>query len=215
MIQQAIVRLLLPVILAILSCNNPSPGDQHTHPDTLAVAERADIIPAGLPAPDELSVFVPEHYSILDTAAGDLNLDKKDDLILVLKRNGEDTLVNTGEPDRPLLILIRDNHNRLQQVRRNDNTVYCIGCGGIMGDPYVGIVIRNGYFSVEHYGGSAWRWTRIITYKYVAADQEWYLHKDGSESFHASEPDKIKTTIRTTRDFGNIKFEDFDIYEDR
>lgn len=133
MIQQAIVRLLLPVILAILSCNNPSPGDQHTHPDTLAVAERADIIPAGLPAPDELSVFVPEHYSILDTAAGDLNLDKKDDLILVLKRNGEDTLVNTGEPDRPLLILIRDDHNRLQQVRRNDNTVYCIGCGGIMG----------------------------------------------------------------------------------
>lgn len=205
----------MTAMLALPSCNNPSPGERHAPPDTPAVPEQAAITTGGIPAADELSAFIPEHYSILDTAAGDLNQDKKDDLILVLKRNGEDTLANTEEPDRPLLILIRDDNNRLQQVRRNDNTVYCISCGGVMGDPYMGIVIRNGYFSVEHYGGSAWRWTRTITYKYIATDREWYLHKDGSESFHASEPEKVTTTVRTAKDFGTIRFEDFDIYEDK
>ena len=84
-----------------------------------------------------------------------------------------------------------------------------------MGDPFMGIKIKNGYFSVEHYGGSSWRWTRIITYKYSKQDKEWFLHKDGSESFHASEPQKVETKIKTTKDFGQIKFEEFDIYDDK
>ena len=81
-----------------------------------------------------------------------------------------------------------------------------------MGDPYVGITIKNSYFTFEHYGGSAWRWSKYITYKYDNSKNEWFLHKVGSESFHASEPDKVTTKTLTTKEFGTVKFEDYDIY---
>lgn len=166
--------------------------------------------------PNELLEFVPTNFSVLDTVSGDLNLDLKNDYILVLKKNGEDSLSNVVDnPERrPLLILLRDKDNKLQLVRRNDNTVYCIDCGGMMGDPYMGITIKNGYFSVEHYGGSALRWTNIITFKYSKQANEWFLHKDGTDIFHASEPEKVESKIRTTKDFGNVKFEEFDIYKE-
>ena len=90
---------------------------------------------------------------------------------------------------------------------RNDNTVMCSDCGGMMGDPYQGLTIKNGYFSVEHYGGSGWRWTYIITFKYNPIDHHWYLHRAGGDSFHASNPDSAKTHIETPRDFGRIRFE--------
>lgn len=166
--------------------------------------------------PNELLEFVPTNFSVLDAISGDLNLDEINDYILVLKKNGEDSLSNAVDnPERrPLMILIREKDNKLQLVRRNNNTVYCIDCGGMMGDPFMGITIKNGYFSVEHYGGSAWRWTRIITYKYSKQDNEWFLHKDGSESFHASEPGKVESNIRTIKNFGKVKFEEFDIYKE-
>ena len=165
---------------------------------------------------DELSKFVLKGYSILQAVSGDLNLDGIDDYLLILKRDGEDTLSDVVEhPEkRPLLILLRDKNHKLQLVRRNDNTVDCVDCGGLLGDPFLDITIKNGYFSVEHYGGSAWRWSRIITYKYSKQDNEWFLHKDGSENFHTSDPEKIESTIKTKKDFGKVEFEDFDIYQE-
>lgn len=167
-------------------------------------------------SPGSLSAFIPTGYSMLDSASGDLNRDQRPDLILVLKRDDEATTSDdiAHPAKRLLLILIRDSNNQLQQVKRSDNTVYCFHCGGAMGDPYMGVTIKNGYFSVEHYGGSAWRWTRIITYKYSETEKEWLLHKDGSESFNASAPEKVTTRIRTIRDFGKVAFEQFDMYKD-
>lgn len=164
--------------------------------------------------PNELLEFVPEDYAVLDTVSGDLNLDESKDYILVLRKNGEDTLSDVSDhpESRPLLIVIRNEDKKLQLVRRNNNTVYCIDCGGVMGDPFIGVTIENGYFSVHHYGGSAWRWTRDITYKYSRKDNEWFLHKDSHTSFHATEPEEVESTIKTTKDFGRVKFEDFDIY---
>ena len=166
--------------------------------------------------PKELLEFVPKNYSVLDTVSGDLNLDKIKDFILVLKKNEEEKSSNVVDnPEkRPLLILLQDKNKKLQLTKRNDKAVYCIDCGGIMGDPYMGITIKNGYFSVEHYGGSAWRWQRIITFIYSKQENEWFLHKDGFESFHVNEPEKIESNISTIKDFGKLKFEEYDIYKE-
>lgn len=167
--------------------------------------------------PATISKFVPEGYSALDTTIGDLNLDEFPDLILVLMKNGEDSTSDVVDhPEkRPLLILTGQPDASYKIEARNDNTVLCIDCGGMMGDPFMGITIRKGFFSVEHYGGSAWRWTRIITYKYSKADNNWYLHKDGGDSFHAADPDNNTSTVKTTKDFGKVEFEKFDIYEEQ
>ena len=163
--------------------------------------------------PKELTAFIPAGYSLLDSASGDLDLDKLKDFILVLKKAGEDTLATDTAmaPDRPLLVLTGVAGGGFLLKARNDKTVLCYNCGGVMGDPFMGVVIKNGYFSVEHYGGSSWRWTRIITYKYSPADDRWYLFKDGHEYFHAAQPDSVQRTILTTKNFGKVAFEDFDV----
>jgi hypothetical protein len=166
--------------------------------------------------PAELAKFIPDGYSILDTTRGDLNLDAYPDLIMVLKKDGEDStsdVIDHPEP-RPLLIFIGQSDGSLRLMGRNERAVYCVDCGGVFGDPFQGITIKKGYFSIEHYGGSGWRWTRIITFKYSKEDNYWFLHKDGGDSFHAAEPDKVETHVRTVKDFGKVCFDDFDIYKE-
>ncbi|WP_299253244.1 hypothetical protein [uncultured Cytophaga sp.] len=159
--------------------------------------------------------FIPPDYVLLDTVSGDLNLDNYNDLILVLKKTTEERTsdVIDNPEKRPLLILIGEPNNKYKLVERNDNTIYCVNCGGMMGDPYIQTVIKNGYFSVEHYGGSSLRLTRIITYKYSKEDKNWFLYKDGGESFNTSKPEKINKTIKTVNDFGKVLFKDFNIYK--
>lgn len=166
--------------------------------------------------PDELKEFVPTGFSFLGGEKGNLNLDKFPDVVLVLKKDNEkETSDVIDNPEkRPLLILLGQANKTYKLAARNDKTVYCVDCGGAFGDPFDSISIANGNFSINHYGGSAWRWTRFITYKYSPVDKNWYLFRDGSESFHASEPDKVKTTIKTVKNFGKVAFEKFDIYKE-
>tara|TARA_B110000046_G_scaffold118107_1_gene124925 strand:+ start:665 stop:1585 length:921 start_codon:yes stop_codon:yes gene_type:complete len=164
----------------------------------------------------EFIKIVPKNYSILDTVSGDLNRDEFLDYILVLKKNNEENTSNFMDDKqelRPLILLVGNSKNELTKVGQNDTTVLCYDCGGAMGDPYTGITIKNGYFSVEHYGGSSWRWTTIITYKYSKKEKNWFLHKKGGVSFHASTPNNIEEKVKTKKDFGVVKFEDFNIYD--
>lgn len=216
------IYIFLCLILTLISCNQNSRHKKTTNIniDTtntkIEHEPRRESFKDGIDnLPNKLLQFVPDNYSVLDTAIGDLNLDGINDYVIVLNKNGEDTLSNVvNNPERrPLLIILCNQNNELYLARRNDNTVYCIDCGGMMGDPFEGITIKDGYFSIEHYGGSAWRWTRIITYKYSKQDQEWYLYKDGSESFHATKPGKVESKIETTKDFGKVNFQNYDIYK--
>ncbi|MDP4236427.1 MAG: hypothetical protein Q8919_08280, partial [Bacteroidota bacterium] len=164
-------------------------------------------------------------YSVLDWESGDLNKDGIQDAILILRKDGEDSTSDVIEhPEaRPLLLLIRSSDGKLNLAARNDSTVYCINCGGMLGDPYTRIVIKKGYFTIEHYGGSSWRWTRDITYKYSTKDKCWYLHRDGTvrmkmnPSYNPNAEAMIKDgpdEIRTEKDFGKVRFENFSIYKE-
>src|SRR5690606_28008334 len=104
----------------------------------------------------ELQKFIPENYLLLDSLSSDLNHDGLKDYLLILKNKDEEALSNVVEhPEkRPLLILIRNKSNQLELKSKNENVVYCVDCGGMMGDPYVTMVYKDRYFSIEHYGGS-------------------------------------------------------------
>lgn len=156
---------------------------------------------------------VPSGYKILLEKAGDINLDGVKDYVIILGKNNEEEAALNGEDNlpRPLLLVLGDKNGKYALARRNDKSVLCFDCGGAMGDPLSGIAIKNGYFSIEHYGGANYRWSRIVTYKYNKEEKEWYLHKDGTESFDAMDPDKVTSNIQTTKDFGKVKFVDFDI----
>lgn len=109
----------------------------------------------------------------------------------------------------PLLILTGKPDQSFTLEARNDSVVLCADCGGIFGDPYQGLTIKNGYFSVEHYGGSSWRWTRIITFKFSKSDNTWMLHKDAGIYYHNSDPEKVEDILTNKEDFGKLLFRDY------
>jgi hypothetical protein len=159
--------------------------------------------------PKSLLKIIPKGYSVLNFTKGNLNRDKYDDAILILKHNGEDK----DELKRPLYILIGNKNGEFKKVAQNYNSVLGYFDGGVFGDPFDGVTIKKGYFSIEHYGGSNWRWSRIVTFKYNKKKKNWFLYKDGGDSYHTSNPDKVKTQIQTVKNFGVVSFEEYNIFK--
>ena len=153
--------------------------------------------------PQTLGSFVPADFSILDSASGDINKDGKKDVLVILKNNQEE---NNGDTVRPLIVLLGDGKDLYELAARNDSVVLCRACGGVFGDPYAGITVKNNFFSIEHYGGSNWRWTRIITFRYDAKTSQIYLHRDAGESFHVEDPEKTRPYTYTKEDYGKLLF---------
>jgi hypothetical protein len=153
-----------------------------------------------------LASFIPDGFSILDSASGDINKDGRKDLLVILKNNVEET---NGDTTRPLLILTGSGTGLYDLSGRNDSVVLCKACGGIFGDPYAGMTVKNSFFSIEHYGGSNWRWTRIITFRYDVKLKQVLLHRDAGDSFHTSDPTKTTTNIYNKEDFGKLLFSNY------
>jgi hypothetical protein len=148
--------------------------------------------------PKELLPYILQGYEMLDFAKGDLNGDKLQDYVLILKTKGEDTLTFDNamwEAARPLLLIVRQPGGGLKSVASNTDIVLCRQCGGAMGDPYMGMAIKNNEFSIETYGGSSWRWGETVTFRYDKAKKNWFLQKHISTSFQAGDPE---TTITNT-----------------
>jgi hypothetical protein len=173
--------------------------------------------------PTKISQFIPIGYSAIDTASGNLNLDSLKDMILVLRKDGEDSTSNfaNDKPDkRPLLILLGQPNNTYKVAYRNDNAVYCIDCGGMFGDPFKGITIKNGYFSIEHGISGGEHWEQITTFKFDKFKSNWFLYKDHyiSYKFNDSNDNNADALVKdvdkleTVKNFGIISFDKFNIY---
>lgn len=166
--------------------------------------------------PAELKPYILQGYTVLDFIKGDLNNDKLEDYILILKTNGEDT-TGFDNPDRdaarPLLILTRQTDGTLKSEATNASVVLCKHCGGVMGDPYQGVTIKTGEFSISFYGGSSWRWTTDYTFRYDVAKKNWFLQSHGSSSFQSGDPERtLEETFIDRTEIGDITIEKFSPY---
>lgn len=144
--------------------------------------------------PAEARSFILPGYAVRDYISGDLNGDKRKDAILVLKSPGEDTVMDT-EMARPFLLLVRQANGKLKQFARNDSVILCRQCGGVFGDPYDGITVNPGGFTIHFYGGSSWRWGYEYQFRYRAGSGTWFLTKEKQTSFHSGDPE---TTMKNT-----------------
>jgi hypothetical protein len=163
--------------------------------------------------PDELKPFIMPGYEVLDVVKGDLNNDKRQDYLLVLKTAGEDTFSfdNTDwDANRPLLLITRQANGTLKTVAVNNELIFCKNCGGVMGDPYQGLVIKPGEFTAELYGGSSWHWEETFTFRYDAVKKNWFLQTHKSVSFQSGDPEKtMNESVISRSEIGDISIEKF------
>jgi hypothetical protein len=88
----------------------------------------------------------------------------------------------------------------------------CSRCGGVWGDPFEGVTAESGRFTVEHYGGSAWRWRVDFTFAYSRRDRAWQLVRVHQLNYHTSDPEATtkRRELRPPRDYGKIDLRAFD-----
>jgi hypothetical protein len=165
-----------------------------------------------LKVPAEVASFVESGTKAIALEKADLNGDGRGDLILVLEKENPAS-DEDGFPvnQRPLLILLRGTDGKLSSAKRNERIIMCSKCGGVFGDPFEGVVAGRNTFSVEHYGGSNWRWKYSYKFNYSRIDKTWQLVRVEELHYHTSDPNKGETKIYTPpRHFGKIDVADFD-----
>lgn len=172
---------------------------------------------------EKLKSFIPKGYEAIAEKKGNLNLDKTEDCILVIRKTTEETTSNMdeGKPDkRIVLLLLGQKDGSYKLAYKNQNVADCIDCGGVFGDPFSGISIKNGYFSIEHKIAGGHHWEQIITFKFNKTKNNWYLYKDHFINYvlNTSNDPNAEALIadvdklKTVKDFGEISFQNFNIY---
>jgi hypothetical protein len=210
-----IIQIFVASTVLLSACNNsPAVSKSET---TSAI----DTLPS-TPAKEnknDLSGFIPEGYVVLDSVRGHLNGDAYLDMLLLLTVNESADSFEWAK--RPLLILTGDEEGKLQLAAKNDKVVYSGDSGGMLGDPYQEISIEKGCFTVFHYGGSRWRWEVETTFCYSDTAKNWYLEKDYHHGYYLyvdedeeKKEDDDNVITKTTKDFGVIAFDKYDIYAD-
>lgn len=150
--------------------------------------------------------FIPTDYTVLGRAAADIDGDGHTDWVVALRNPCEKM---NGDTTRPLLLLKGNGRGGYRLLARNDSVILCYNCGGVHGDPFQRIKAGRGWFSVRHFGGSGWRWTRIITFAYDRHRKQFLLRSDAGRSWNDSWPKEGGPFRNRPQDFGLLAFEQF------
>ena len=105
-----------------------------------------------------------KEWTILQKAEGDLNKDRKDDLVFILKHKSEDE--NYQSTPRVLVIYFKENSNSYKLFESNSKYILKKDEGGVMGDPFQSISINRNSILITHSGGSRERWGYIHRFNF-------------------------------------------------
>lgn len=103
----------------------------------------------------------------LDAAKGDLNKDGKDEMVVVFD-NGEMRDMGT---EREIHIL-KDVDGNWELWKKSIGAVLPSDHGGMMGDPFQGVLVERGCLVVSHFGGSRWKWSYVHRWRFQNNDWE-------------------------------------------
>ncbi|MBW2963132.1 hypothetical protein [Mesonia aestuariivivens] len=113
---------------------------------------------------------IPKNYVVIDSILGDLDNDNIKELVVVLNTKKAEK-ENENIP-RELRIYKKINKKWINW-KNSEQALYGSREGGMVGDPYAGIKIKNGILLISHFGGSSWKWG--YTDKYRFQNENFYL----------------------------------------
>lgn len=134
-------------------------------------------------------------WKAIDTAYGDLNNDKLDDLAIILEYglpisehraygDNETDLIKEFQRPRVLVIYFKNSQSgKYNLVTQNNNFILRANEGGSLGDPLKKISIANNRLLLKFEGGADWRW--ILNYEFKYSSKDWNLVKANNIYYHA------------------------------
>lgn len=133
---------------------------------------------------DSIAAYIPEGWNILnafgnEVVEGDLNNDNVSDIAFVIECADNSEL----DGNRALMILIDKGAGNYDLSVKAEKVIRRKDEGGFMGEAFMGLKIEDGTLEIDHYGGSAWRWSTSHTFKFI--NNRCYLIESIEDWFHA------------------------------
>lgn len=154
---------------------------------------------------DKVNTITNDYYNLESIL---LNLKSNEYKVEVLERTDLKDKENVQHNSNPIIILQKQDKDFIR-LKENAHLIfdYDDNCPA---DGFTRVVFKNEYFTIEQTFCSDFKFVNsYTTFRIDENTNEIYLHKYGEEYTDRSNPDKdIPSKIWTTKDFGEVKFED-------
>jgi hypothetical protein len=150
------------------------------------------------------AAFAPVGYQVLDSVSGDLNGDRIRDIVVVYRAILE-SRDHEGLP-RVTMILFGHKDGTYTLHARNDRIIECLGCGGMIQEPFERITIKGRFVSFEQTFGSANRALDVVTFKFDKRKKKMILHKHGSSQYNIYSPEDTHDEFFDQELYGKADF---------
>jgi len=115
-----------------------------------------------------LSDFTPKFWKLKETQSGNLDEDSHEEAVCVYE-----TPVNGEIGSEQSLAIFKKQGDYWILWHQTTNPILSTAHGGMMGNPFAGISIKNKTIIVDHFGGSRQKWN--YTHRYRFQNNNWYL----------------------------------------
>ena len=106
-------------------------------------------------------IATPQNWTVLDEVQGDLDGDHIPEKVLIYN-----TADSTDFGKHREIRIFKKKDVTWVQLESSRTALLKSDDGGMMGDPYGGIDIKNAVLSIHHYGGSSWKWGYTDKYRF-------------------------------------------------
>ncbi|MBO0949117.1 hypothetical protein [Fibrella forsythiae] len=145
---------------------------------------------------------------------GDLNNDKRPDVVLIAQRTQHQPGDAPGGLARRVILLLYQPNGQLRNAVYNDQILRCTTCGGgSLVDPFVKVVFNGNLFSFVSAYGLGERTSQVITFEFDPKRPDWWLHTITLQPFEYAAPGQPTNTrppkVLTKNELGVVRFQDF------
>ncbi|MEZ0539808.1 hypothetical protein [Fibrella arboris] len=145
---------------------------------------------------------------------GDINNDKRRDVVLVAQRTQHQPKDPPGGLARRVILLLYQPNGQLRNAVYNDQILRCTTCGGgSLVDPFVKVVFNGNLFSFVSTYGLGEKTTQVITFEFDPKRPDWWLHSISLQGFEYTANGQTAKTkpvrMLTTKELGAVRFQDF------
>lgn len=158
-------KQLFPLLgFGLLLCACSSSSTKTTNPKELTTTQVPKEPIEKIPP---FTLELPDGYTLLGDATGDLNKDGIAEKVLVVNT---DELGNMGT--KRALLVFKNNGKDWNLWHRAKGPVLPSEHGGVMGDPFESIAIDGGTIVVKHFGGSRSKWSNTHRFRFQNGNWE-------------------------------------------